>query len=152
MPEIIISDASCLIILSKIDRLELLQQVYGNVSTTPEIAAEFGEKIPDWIEIKEVKDKDKQLLLEMQVDKGESSAIALALETENSKLILDDYKARITAERMGLKYTGTIGILVKAKKDGIIPSIKPILEKIKQTDFRISTALEAAALQEANEG
>lgn len=106
--------------------------------------------MPEWIEIAPVKDKYKQRLLEMQIDKGESSAIALAIETPNSTLILDDFKARKIAEQLGLPYTGTIGIIIKAKLQGIIQTIKPILSKIKQTDFRLS-AIEIQALKEANE-
>lgn len=87
----------------------------------------------------------------MQIDKGESSAIALAMEMSESTIILDDYKARKVAERLGLNYTGTIGIIIKAKLEGIIPSIKPILTKIKQTDFHISKELELIALKEAGE-
>ena len=77
----------------------------------------------------------------MQIDKGESSAIALALETPDSTVILDDYKARKIAERLGIPFTGTIGVIIKAKLRGIIPSIKPLLEKIKQTDFRLSSEI-----------
>jgi predicted nucleic acid-binding protein len=50
--------------------------------------------LSEWVEIVTVKDKYRQQLLEMQIDKGESSAIALALETPGTKIILDDYKAR----------------------------------------------------------
>ena len=87
----------------------------------------------------------------MQIDKGESSAIALALETPDSTIILDDYKARKIANQLGLIFTGTIGVIIKAKLNGIIPSIKPLLEKIKQTDFRISAEIELQALKEALE-
>ncbi len=84
-------------------------------------------------------------------DKGESSALALALETPDSTVILDDYKARKIAAQLGITYTGTIGVIIKAKLKGIIPSIKPLLEKIKQTDFRFSAEIEAQALLEADE-
>ena len=151
MLKTIISDTSCFIVLSKIGELEILFKVYGQVITTIEIAAEFGEELPDWVELATVADKYRQKILEMQIDKGESSAIALALETANSTVILDDYKARKIAERLGISYTGTIGVIVKAKLKGIIPSIKPLLQKIKQTDFRLSTDLELQALKEANE-
>jgi len=87
----------------------------------------------------------------MQIDKGESSALALALEIPNSTVILDDYKARKIAEQLGLTYTGTIGIIIKAKLTGKIASIKPHLQKIKQTDFRLSAEIELLALKEANE-
>ena len=151
MPKIIISDTSCFIVLTNIGELNLLHKVYGQIITTIEIATEFGETLPEWVEIQNVGDKYRQQLLEMQIDKGESSAIALALETPNSTIILDDYKARKIAEHLGLVYTGTLGVIIKAKLNGIIPSVKPLLEKIKQTDFRLSAEIELIALKEAGE-
>ena len=151
MLKAIISDTSCFIILTNIGELELLHKVYGQIITTPEIAHEFGEPLPAWVEIAEVKDKYRQNILELQIDKGESSAIALALETTDSTVILDDYKARKIAERLGITLTGTIGVIIKAKLNGTIPSVKPLLEKIKQTDFRLSAEIETQALKEAGE-
>lgn len=151
MHKTIISDTSCLIILLKVGELELLKKVYGEIVTTPEIASEFGEELPAWIEIKKVTDLFKLQLLELQIDKGESSAIALALEIPHSTIILDDFKARKIASKLGISYTGTIGVIIKAKLKGIIPSIKPLLEKIKTTNFRISIELEIQALKEAKE-
>ncbi|WP_310993471.1 DUF3368 domain-containing protein [Aequorivita marina] len=55
------------------------------------------------------------------------------------------------AEHLGISYTGTIGVIVKAKLNGLIPSIKPFLKKLKQTDFRISTEIETEALRQARE-
>ena len=151
MLKTIISDTSCLIILNKIGELELLHKLYGQVITTPDIAFEYGEPLPEWIEIIAVKDKFKQQILELQIDKGESSAIALALETPDSTIILDDLKARKIASQLGLTFTGTIGIIVKAKLSGVVPSIKPIIAKIRRTDFRLSAEIELQALQLANE-
>ena len=151
MPKTIISDTSCFIILTNIDELELLHKVYGQIITTPDIAIEYGDTLPDWVQIISVTDKYKQQLLEMQIDKGESSALALALEIPGSTVILDDYKARKIAERLGITFSGTIGVIIKAKLKGIIPSIKPILEKIKQTDFYLSAEIELQALKEAKE-
>ena len=151
MPKIIISDTSCFIVLTNIGELDLLHKVYGEIITTLDIATEFGEPLPDWVEIQNVSDKYRQQLLEMQIDKGESSAIALALETPDCTVILDDYKARKIAERLGINITGTIGVIVKAKIKGVIPSIKPFLAKIKETDFRLSAEVELLALKEAQE-
>ena len=151
MPKTIISDTSCLIILSNIGELQLLQKVYGQVFTTVEIAQEFGEFLPEQIVIKGAADIYKQQLLELQIDKGESSAIALALEMSNATLILDDNKARKIANQLGLHVTGTIGIIVRAKLNGIIPSIRPLLEKIRQTNFRLSVEIETLALKAAQE-
>ena len=151
MHKTIISDTSCFIVLTKIGALELLQRLYGQVLTTPDIAVEYGEMLPAWVDVVAVKDKTRQQLLEMQIDKGESSVIALALETPNCSIILNDYKARKIAERLGLNLTGTIGVIVKAKLRGIIPSVKPLLNQIKQTNFRLSPELEASALKAAGE-
>ena len=151
MHKTIISDTSCFIILTNINELDILHKVYQKILTTQEIAIEYGEALPEWVEIVTVKDKYRQQLLEMQIDKGESSAIALAIETPDSTVILNDYKARKIAQQLGIIYTGTIGVIIKAKLKEIIPSIKPLLEKIKQTDFRLSSEIELLALKEAKE-
>jgi len=151
MPKTIISDTSCFIILTNIGELDLLHKLYGSITTTIDIAIEYGESLPEWVIIEQVTDKQKQLLLEMQIDKGESSAITLALETPGSTVILDDYKARKIAEQLGIQFTGTIGVIVKAKITGIIPSIKPILTKLKATNFRLSPDIERYALDIAGE-
>jgi predicted nucleic acid-binding protein len=75
----------------------------------------------------------------------------LALEYSNCLLILDDIKARKIAAHLGLLVTGTLGVIIKAKLKGVIPSVIPCLEKIKQTDFRISDELQKKVLKEAKE-
>ena len=149
--KLIISDTSCFIVLSNIGELELLRLLYKKIVTTTEIVHEFGEHLPDWVEVIPVSDKSKQELLEMQVDRGEASAIALALESEAPFLIIDDFKARRLAHNLKLAHTGTIGVIIAAKQKGIISSIKPILGKIKETNFRISADLELQALIQAKE-
>lgn len=151
MPKTIIADTSCFIILNKIRKLDILKQLYGSVVITNEVFREYKADFPDWVIIQSVTDAHRQQILELQVDKGEASAIALALEISDSTIILDDNKARKIAESLGLNVTGTIGIIIKAKHSGIIQSIKPFLEKIKKTDFRISTELESQTLKEAGE-
>lgn len=151
MHRLIIADTSCLIILSKINELELLNSLYDSINITSEIAVEFGEILPDWIQIIDITNKDKQRILELQIDKGEASAIALAMEFENSLLIIDDMKARKIASQLNLNYTGTLGVIIKAKLNGKIKSIKPIIDKIKKSNFRISEDLFEFALQEAKE-
>ena len=151
MHKTIIADTSCFIILSKIEELDLLKKVYGQIVTTSDIVEEYGETLPDWVIIENVSDKSRQRILELQIDKGESSAIALALEIPKSTLILDDFKARKIAQQLGISFTGTIGVIIKAKLSGIIPSIKPYFKKIKETNFRISAEIELQALKEAKE-
>jgi predicted nucleic acid-binding protein len=138
MHRIVISDTSTLILLHKINEFDLLEKVYGKLITTPEIAAEFGEKLPDWITIQSVKDKKYQKFLETQVDLGEASALALATEFDDVLLLLDDLKARKLAAKLMFKTTGTLGIIHKAKQLSIIPKVKPLIEKLLVTNFRIS--------------
>lgn len=151
MPKTIISDTSCFIILTNIGELDLLNKIYGRVITTAEVVSEYGEPLPQWVEIETPADKHSQQLLELQLDKGEASAIALAIETAGSTIILDDYKARKVAERLGLTITGTLGIIIKAKLRGIIVSVKPYLEKMRKTGFYLSPEVEQEVLKAAEE-
>ena len=151
MHKTIVSDTSCFIILTKIEEIDLLQKTFGEIITTQEVIEEFGEALPSWIQIKSPSDLYRQRILETQVDRGEASAIALALDFPESMIILDDIKARKVAENLGIDLTGTIGVIIIAKKRGVINSIRPFLEKIRMTNFRISEDLEKQALKEAEE-
>jgi len=75
------------------------------------------------------------------VDLGEASAIALSKETKNSVLILDDLKARRLAEALELKYTGSIGILILAKRKGLIEDVDQLIMKIQETNFRLTNPI-----------
>jgi predicted nucleic acid-binding protein len=111
----VITDTSCLIAFTKTGALGLLRQLYAKIIVTEDICTEFGEPLPEWIEIRTVVNKKYQQLLELYLDKGESSAIALAMEIENALLIIDDLKARKEAKRLGFPVTGTLGVLYAAK-------------------------------------
>ena len=136
--DVIIPDTSCLILLSKIDELNLLKQMSEKVYITSIIHKEYGREIPVWVEIVDPSDKYYQAILEMDLDKGEASSIALSLGVENGILIIDDLKGRKVEEKLRLRYSGTFGMILKAKELGIIKSVKPILEKIRLTDFRFT--------------
>lgn len=151
MRRTIISDTSCLILLDKVDELTILNKLFGIVTTTSEVAEEFGQPLPSWIQVQEPSDKNYQTIIEASVDKGEASAIALAIELDDCLLIIDDLKGRKFANQLGLTIIGTIGVIVDAKLAGIIPSVKPILEKIKATNFRITEQLEFLILKQAGE-
>ncbi|QTM00102.1 DUF3368 domain-containing protein [Iocasia frigidifontis] len=68
--------------------------------------------------------------------------MALALETDNNITILDDLKARKLAKKLNIEMTGTLGVIINAKRKNIITSIKEVLERLKDTNFRISKELE----------
>jgi len=139
----VISNTSCLIALSNIQELELLKKVYGEIYITPEVAAEFGETLPSWICILPVKDQAKVKLIANTLDIGESSTIALAMEQDETLLILDDGKARRFAENLGLTLTGTLGVIVKAKQQGESVDLKSIIAKFRQCGFRIPNNIES---------
>lgn len=148
---LVIADSSCLILLSKIEELEILRRVYNRIIVTREIAGEFGSDLPEWIEIKEVENKTLQSLFEEILDLGEASALTLAFETHDCTVVLDDLKARKTATKMNIRVTGTIGVIVKAKTENKIPSAKAVFEKILETDFRISDRILNEAIKAAGE-
>ena len=148
---VVIADTTCFILLDKIGKLDLLKQVFTNITTTKTIALEFGKPLPEWINILPVTNINYQEILEIEVDAGEASAIALSFEFENPLLILDDFKARKLATKLNLPFTGTFGILLKAKNKGVISAIKPIAELIQQTNFRFSDTVLKSILMEANE-
>lgn len=149
--EIIISDTSCLILLNKINELDLLKSLALKVYITPTIQKEFGKDLPVWITVKNHSDNHYQKILEMDLDEGEASAIALSLEVDNSILLIDDLKGRKIAERLNLRFSGTFGLILKAKQVGRIKSVREILEKVKGTNFRFSEKLFSAIIEEAGE-
>ncbi len=151
MQKVIIADTSCLILLDKIRELNLLNQLFGKITITQEIADEFSSSLPSWFKIEHPVNKTYQKILEASLDKGEASAIALSIEQNDCLLIIDDFKGRKFAEQLGIKITGTLGVLVQAKLSGQINSVKPILKKIKKTDFRLTFELENEILIKSNE-
>jgi hypothetical protein len=148
---VVIADTSCLILLDKIDELDILNALFEEVYITETIAKEFGKKLPQWINIENLRDQNYKQALEIEIDEGEASALALYFDLPNAILILDDYKARKTAEKLNMKYTGTFGILLRAKKMGVINELKPITDKIKATNFRFSDKLFFLLLKKAGE-
>jgi predicted nucleic acid-binding protein len=151
MHKTVISDTSTLILFHKIDEFILLQKVYGELITTPEIAKEFGEVLPDWIKIQSAADKKYQDFLFTQVDYGEASAIALASEFEDVLLLLDDLKARKLATRLKFRITGTLGVIHRAKQMKIIDKVKPLIDKLMLTDFRVANNIIEEMLKLNNE-
>lgn len=156
MPElkpstVVITDTSCFIILEKINALNLLPQVFDIIVTTPEIALEYGQPLPLWVRVQAVSDVKLQEQFNEKIDSGEASAIALAQEIICSFLLTDDLAARKFAESLGLHVKGSAGILLYAKQKGVIQTIKPYLEQMQQTNFRISTTLIHRILKAADE-
>ncbi len=83
---------------------------------------------------------------------GECASILLARETSVDQIILDDLNARYAAETLGLHIIGTIGILMRAKEQNLIPKIAPVLEQLIDAGMWISTEIKQYALELSGEG
>jgi len=90
--------------------------------------------------------------LSLELDSGEAEAIALAIEIKADRLLIDERIGRGVAQRYGVKITGLLGVLVAAKKNNLIPELKPILDQlISQAKFRVHPDLYCQILQDADE-
>ena len=150
MSKCIISDSTCLIALDRIGQLTLLKQLFEQIYVPTAVHREFGKKV-NWIKVTSVHNPIAIKTLMIQIDAGESEVIALALEMQDCVAILDDKKARRIAQDIGLKITGTVGLLLKAKKDGLIDKIKPLLNQLNDAGFHVGGILYQNALRLANE-
>lgn len=145
--ETIVADASCLIVLQNIQELSLLEKLFGEVFITKEVKKEFGLDLPEWIKVREVHNKIQQNALNLILDEGEASSIALSLETGNSLLIIGEKKGRRVAQELGLKIIGTLGVILRAKERDLTDSIEDLVEKLENADFRIPQSLKAKILE-----
>ena len=100
---------------------------------------------------KQISNKKHQQLLETTLNKGEASAIALAMELENVLLVVDDLKARKKAEQLGIEFIGTLGVLFQMKQVGLLSALKPYFEQLHFFGFRITPAIMEVLLRESGE-
>jgi predicted nucleic acid-binding protein len=120
MPEQAIVDTSVLIALERISLLDVLCKLYSHIILPEAVLREFGSPSIECYSTENVKDPMIRLLVsDLNLGKGEAESIALASES-GLRLVLDDLKARKVAEKIGLRITGTIGVLLKAEKMAFI--------------------------------
>jgi predicted nucleic acid-binding protein len=162
MPErLVIANTSPLFYLHQVGQLEVLRALYRRVVIPPAVQAELAAggqarfAAPDisranWIEVRPVRSKE---LIPAVVDlgPGEAEVLALGLEHPGSLLILDDRLGRRVAHLNSLTYTGTIGVLVKAKQAGHVKAIRPLIEQLRATGLWLADDLVAMVLDQANE-
>ena len=163
---IIVSDTSPITNLAAIGQLELLRQLYSSVSIPKAVYNEMvgvDKVVPgavevqtlSWIQIQAV--INSQLVTQLQekhgnIDLGEAEAIILSIELKADLLLMDERRGRAVASSYGLNVTGLLGVLLQAKKQGLIPAIKPLIDRlIAQADFRVTPQLYAIVLQSADE-
>lgn len=149
MKEPIVTDSTCLIGLERISKLELLPALFSQIVIPPEVQREFAGSFP-WLQVDDRFDRLLARALRMQVDGGEAEAICLASQLK-VRVILDDRRARAVARNLGVSLIGTVGILLRAKRAGVVSHIRPIIDELERNEFFISPELRAEALRIAGE-
>jgi len=157
----VICNTSPLQYLHQIGMLHLLPALVNTVivpeAVVEELATgrELGVSLPDvrglgWIVVRRPVSAPA-LPLVTDLGRGETQVLALALETLDAIIVVDDDLARRTAEALGLRLTGTLGILLDAKRAGLIPAVGPLLDQLEQHRFRLAGHTRAAVLKLAGE-
>jgi predicted nucleic acid-binding protein len=141
MLEPVIVDTSSLIALEKMDLLQILCKIYKEVVIPESVIREFGNLSLPCLSTRKVESNLLKLLItDLNLGKGEADVIALAGQT-GLKVVIDDSKARKVAEDMGLKLTGTIGVLIKAERLGLIRSAHDKVMGLRDKGFYVSDEL-----------
>lgn len=163
---IIVSDTSPITNLAAIGQLDLLRQLYSNVIIPQAVYHEMvgvDRIVPgavevqqlSWIQTVRVVNSGQVAQIQQQhnnIDLGEAEAITLSIELKADLLLMDERRGRSVALDYGLNVTGLLGVLLQAKKQGVIPAIKPLIAQLIATaDFRVSQQLYAIVLQSADE-
>lgn len=157
----IVGDSGPLIALAIIGQLDLLRLLYQRVivpQTVWEEVTVHGAGLPGarevsqltWVDIQRAGPQQIQPLA-ILVDRGEAEAIALALANPGSTVLLDDAQARRVAERFGVDRIGTLGILRRAKKSGLIAAIKPLVGQLQASGIYMRQSLVDAILRDVGE-
>lgn len=137
---IVYCNTTPIIALASVDRLHLLPELFGQirvpVAVIDECAAGGLIHVPplssmEWI-IPGVDEPVEPSSVLMTLDRGEQQVLAQALTYDADWVIIDERQGRRLAEYLGLKVTGTLGILVKAKSTGLIPSFRAEAEKMRE--------------------
>jgi predicted nucleic acid-binding protein len=156
----VVSDTSPVTNLMQIGQLPLLQGVFG-VVILPEAVYEELCVIPaqktiidqqNWLFVQKPADEKLVAELKKELDKGEAEAIALALELKAEALIIDELKGRNKAEQVGLRIIGLLGVLLEAKRKGLIPTVKHLMDElVSKAGFKIHPALYQQVLKISGE-
>lgn len=160
---IVVSNSTPLIALAGIGRFNLLKNLYGKIYIPTAVyndVVSFGTGRPGevevrdspWIEKKDVHDRLAVDILTSRLGKGESESLVLSKELNVHLVLLDEEPAREEAEILGLNKTGTLGVLLLAKRRGLIHEVKGYVNQLKGHDFRMGTNLYVKVLRLAKEG
>lgn len=145
MTEVVVSDTTPLQYLHQSGKLDLLSQLFGRVIVPPAVIGELAEGLArghdlprleglGWVEIVV---PHQALVLPDKLGRGEQEAISVAVERQLS-VLMDDYDARACAVALGLHVVGTFGILIRAKRQGLIQAVMPTVNAMVGHGFRAS--------------
>lgn len=158
---LIVSNTTPIINFAEIDRLDVLEGLFGKVVVPPAVVDELlakrdlFRKAGDAADCFEAVQPEDRLLVrgfQAVVHAGEAECLALAMENPGSLLILDDLQARAMASANGLPFTGTLGCLVEAKARGLVDAVAPLIRELRvSARFWISLELETRVLNDAGE-
>lgn len=159
---VVVSDTSPLRALAHLERLEWLDELFADVVLPPTVAYELENPptnlppvdVSAWtfLSVRTPQHTERVAELRLVLDAGESEAIALAEELKAEIVLMDELAGRGVAMNAGLTVLGTLGVLVRAKQQGLCPAIRPILDRLQQEiNFFISPALRQRALNLAGE-
>jgi uncharacterized protein len=155
---VVVSDAGPLISLGRLDHLSLLGQLFSQVQVPRLVLEECvaQPERPDAVRIQAAVDSGLLILCEAHavqvsgLDAGESAAIGRAVEI-HAGLLADDMAARLHATRLGVPVIGTLGVLVRAKRRGLVLTVAPLIERLRASGQRLSHGAVAEALAAAGE-
>lgn len=149
----VIVNSTPLIALAKVDRLNLLREmyhaviipeaVYREVTEKNDIAAQRIKAAMDWIGVRKVNPDTDRRMYRAKLHDGEVEVMLLAQEMGADLAVIDDLAARRTAEYLKLPLTGTLGILIKAKTLGLLDAVMPVIAQMEQHEIYFSAPLKA---------
>ena len=148
---LVVSDSSALIVLNQIGRLELRRGLFGRVAVPPAVAREVAPSLralPPWVELHQVPWNPD---LPAYLDDREHEAIALALHLAADAIVLDELPGRRAAMSLGLDVVGSLGLLVRAKRAGLISDVRPLMDAMLSSGLYASDALYHQILSAAGE-
>lgn len=150
----VVSNSSPLIACAAIGQLPLIAALFRSVLIPPAVAREIAPSIPTpppWLAVQSLRAPLPPAVLRQSLGDGEREAVGLALDIQAERILLDDRAARRVAQDLGLLVTGTVGMLLVAKRHGMIPALRPALEALVAQSFFISAALYDDILRAAGE-
>lgn len=153
MTAAVVADASPLIAFQQIGQLHLLETVFTEVIVPPAVAREIQPSVPPvpWIIQRPLAQPIAPLVLRASLGAGESEALSLAVELRAGRLLVDERAARRTAEALGLSVIGTLGVLLAAKRKGLVAGVRPLVDELLRQGFWVSPRLVRQALSAAGE-